>query len=223
MKKKAIFSAVTILVSVVFFTACKPKPLAISIENPNGSTGDIIDIKLTNGSKAKNPEVSFGNEKALIVASSDSIISVMIPAVLDSTSKKLTVTIDNQKASTDFQINQKSTVRLWFTLKNNVVTFNKKQESNEDFVQNKSYSTNKMMYEITNTKGESIVIGYINHPIQFEVPSEDKKGFSNIEIKNDVQFSINVPAFTDMNKIRFSEITASSKYKAKMINEVSLR
>jgi len=198
--------------------SCHPKAYMISVYPSNGSPGDLVLISIPKSQNASKAEVMIGNEKPLIVESNDSSITVMVPP-LEPQLAKLSVKDGKHMASIDFQINQHSTVRLWFTLNKNEVRFVMSQPSNESFVQNKSYSDNRLMYEISNKTGESIVTGYINNPLEYEVPSEDKKGLSKVEQKGEVQFSINVPALRDMYKAKFFAINYSTEYKPKLLSE----
>jgi len=198
--------------------SCYPKLYTISAYPSSGSPGDLVLVSIPKGQSASKAEVTIGDEKTIVVASTNNSISVMVPH-LEPQLTKLFVKTGKHMASIDFQINQHSTVRLWFTINNNEVRFVKSQPSNESFVQNKSYSDNRLMYEISNKTGESIVTGYINNPSEYEVPSEDKKGLSIVEQKGEVQFSINVPALRDMYKIKFFAINSSTEYKPKPVSE----
>jgi len=201
-----------LLLSASLFLSGIPQRLTIVADPANGSPGDIINIKVSGARVTKNAEVTIGKEKALVFASSDSVIAVMVPP-MGPQNTLLTVRLDNQKAETPFVINGPSTVRLWFSMKDNKVNFINTQASNEDFVQDKSHSEDKMMYEIFSNSGKSIAIGYINNPAVFEMPSQEGKGFSKTELKEEVKFSINVPAFPDMSTILLSTVNANSKYK----------
>ena len=217
MKALSLIYLGSILVISISVLSCRPK-YTISVYPVDGSPGDLVLVSLSKGHSASNAEVMIGGEKTIIVASTDTNISVMVPPLAPQTTK-LSVKAGKHNASSDFQINQQSTVRLWFTIKDNEVRFVKSQASNESFVQNKSYSDNRLMYEISNKTGENIVTGYINNPLEYEVPSEDKKGLSKVERKGEVQFSINVPALRDMYKAKFFAVNYSTEYKAKLLSE----
>jgi hypothetical protein len=196
--------------------------MSIILEPTTGSPGDLVSVKILHAKAEKNSAVSIGSEKAFIVESSDSNLVVMIPP-LQAQTAQLTVISGKKSASAAFQVAEPATVRLWFIMSGKKVSFVESQASNEEFQQDKSYSPNKMMYEITDSKGESITIGYINDPSDLEVPTEDKKGFSHVDIKGEVKFGINIPAFKDLNEIRFSIINASTKYKPVPLESVSLK
>jgi hypothetical protein len=206
------------LVICTAFLSCHPKSFTISAYPHNGSPGDLVLVSLPQGHSTSKAEVTIGSEKTIIIGTKDSSISVMVPP-LGPQLTKLSVKDGKHMASIDFQINQPSTVRLWFTIKNNESRFVKSQPSNESFVQNKSYSDNRLMYEISTKTGEIIVTGYINNPLEYEVPSEDRKGLSKVEQKGEVQFSINVPALRDMYKTKFFAINYSTEYKPKLLSE----
>ena len=190
----------------------------VSAYPSNGSPGDLIQVTFPRGEVDSDAKVTIGSERLLVVASTDSSLTVMVPP-LDPQETKLTVLSGTKNASTDFRINQHSTVRLWFTMNNNEVKFIKSQSSNESFVQNNSFSDNRLMYEITDKSGENIVTGYINNPIILEVPAVDKKGLSIIERKGPITFSINVPALKEMTAIRFFAINQSTNYKPKALTD----
>lgn len=210
------------LIAVFLFLSGTAQRLSILPDPSNGSPGDIINIKVTGARVSKNANVTIGKEKALVFAYSDSAIAVMVPP-LGPQNTFLTLRIDNQSAEMPFVINGPSTVRLWFSLKENKVNFINTQASNEDFVQDKSHSEDKLMYEIFNNYGKSIAIGYINNPTIFEVPLEEGKGFSKTELKEEVKFSINVPAFPDMSTILLSTVNASSNYKPALLAKVGIQ
>ncbi|MEO8665837.1 MAG: IPT/TIG domain-containing protein [Ignavibacteria bacterium] len=223
MKRKSFIGMITILLVFSFiFDSCGKKTVSISAYPQNGSAGDIIIINVTGAKVTKDAEVRFGPDKAPVLESTDSTLTVMVPPQ-NIQSKVITVNIDKQSSETPFQIDKPSTMRLWFSIKDNAVRFMESQPSNQDFVQDNSYSPNKLMYEITDDKGESIAVGYINDPLRLEVPSVDGKGFSNIELKGETKFDINVPALTNMNSIKFTAINSSTDFKAKSLGEVSLK
>lgn len=223
MKSKSQIPKIVLLIAICgLFPGCKPKPMSILLEPTTGTPGDLVSVKILNAKADKNAAVSFGSEKAFIVESTDSNIVVMVPPMA-AQSAQLTLTSGEKRASAAFQVAEPATIRLWFIMNGKKVSFVESQPSNEEFQQDKSYSPNKMMYEITDSKGESIAIGYINDPSSLEVPSEDKKGFSHVDIKGEVKFSINIPAFKDLNEIRFSMINASTKYKPLPLEVVSLK
>lgn len=196
--------------------------MSILLEPATGSPGDLVSVKILNAKAEKNSAVSFGSERALIVNSTDSNIIVMVPP-LQAQNTQVTLTSGEKSVSAAFQVAEPATVRLWFKMSGRKVSFIESQSSNEEFQQDKSFSPNRMMYEVFDSKGESIAIGYINDPSSFEVPSEDKKGFSHVDVKGEVNFSINIPDFKDLSEIRFSIINASTKYRPLPLESVSLK
>lgn len=223
MRKEYFRYKALLCVSIFILTiACSRKSLSLSTGDIRVNSGDIIDIKVNNPQNSQSLKAMIGKERVLIVSSSDSTISIMAPANIGSTSK-LKVNVENNTVSVPVQITQSTTTRLWFSFKNDTIKFVQKQVSHEEFVQNKCNSINKMLYEITNSNGENLVLGYINNPISVETVSKDKKGLSNFELKKEVLFSVNVPAFSDMNTIRFSAINASNNYVPKIISETPIK
>jgi hypothetical protein len=210
--KDRLLKPALLLLSVSFYLSGISQRVTIVADPANGSPGDIINIKVSGVRVSKNAEVTIGKERALVFSSSDSAIAVMVPP-MSQQNTMVTVRLDNQKAETPFLINGPSTVRLWFSMKDNKVSFISSQASNEDFVQDKSHSEDKMMYEVFDKAGNSIAVGYINNPLVFEIPAPDGKEFSKTELKEEVKFSINVPAFPDMGTIQLSTINANTKYK----------
>jgi hypothetical protein len=79
------------------------------------------------------------------------------------------------------------------------------------------------MYELTNVKGEQVAIGYINNPTDFEVPLENKQGLARVTLGEEVKFSINVPAFPDLARVRISRIDATTDYRPRLLGEVALK
>lgn len=223
MKKRNLIPGLAfVLIISLLQTGCKPKPIRIVLDPPSGSPGDLVSVQLVNAKIDKNASVTLGTEKPLILQKGDSNLMIMVPPIAPGQTQ-LTYTTGKQSANAVFQVDEPATVRLWFKISNGKLTFIESQSSNEEFQQDKSYSPERMMYEITDSKGERIVTGYINDPSALEVPTEDKKGLSHVEIKGDVTFSINIPAFKDLNEIRFSEINASTRYKPKPLEPVSLK
>jgi hypothetical protein len=223
MKSKNQIPKIALLIAICgLFPDCKPKPMSILLEPTTGSPGDLVSVKILNAIAEKNSSVSIGSETALIVKSTDSNIVVMVPP-LQAQNAQVTLTSGKKSASAAFQVAEPATIRLWFKMSDKKVSFIESQSSNEEFQQDKSFSQNKMMYEIMDSKGESITIGYISDPSNFEVPSEDKNGFSQVDIKGEVNFSLNIPAFKDLFEIRFSIINASTKYRPVPLEVVSLR
>ena len=212
---------VLLILSISFYLSGLSQRVMIIADPANGSPGDIINIKVSGARVTKNPEVIIGKERALIFASSDSAIAVMVPP-MGQQNTMLIVRLDNQRAETPFVVNGPSTIRLWFSIKDNKVNFINTQASNEDFVQDKSYSEDKMMYEVFDNAGKAIAIGYINNPLVFEIPAPEGKGFSKTELKEEVKFSINVPAFSDMNTILLSTLNANSRYKPVLLAKLGI-
>ena len=210
-----------IFITCYMLAGCQRSAFQISCYPPNGSPGDLVLITLSRPASTTNARVTVGEEAAMIMSANDTSINIMVPPIKAQTTRIL-VAVGKARASTAFTVSQPSTVRLWFTMKDGEVKFVKTQPSNERFVQNNSYSDNKLLYEIVD-RGEKIIArGYINNPVEWEVPSADKKGLSHIERKGPVQFSINVPALSSMDRVRFSIVNASSEYRPKIIGEAKL-
>jgi hypothetical protein len=217
MKSKSILF---LLLLALLAVACK-KSATIALDTPSGSPGDIVTLRVTHGVFPKTPSVKIAAESAVVISSSDTAVSIMIPALAPQ-STKISVDIEGKPLSATFEVQPPDAERLWFTLKGNAVAFTERQPSREDFVRDKSHTMNKLLLEFLNTKGEVIALVYIDHPGVMEVPSPDGKGFSMVERKDEVAFSANIPVLTDLAKVRVSTITPATKGKATLMTELAI-
>ncbi len=207
-----------LLLLAVLTAACK-KSTTIALDSPSGSPGDIVTLRVMDGVFPKKPSVKIGTESAIIVASSDTIVSILIPA-LEPQSTTVSIDVDGKPLRATFQVDSPDTERLWFTLKGSTITFTKRQLSREDFVRDKSHTMNKLVLEFLNSKGEIIALAYIDHPGVLEVPSPDGKGFGMVERKEEVMFDVNIPVLQDLAKARISLITPATGGKATLLSEL---
>ncbi|MBL0743439.1 IPT/TIG domain-containing protein [Chryseolinea lacunae] len=208
------------LVSMVLTSACK-KNATIILDTPSGSPGDVVTVDVQHAKVSKATSVKIAAEHAMIVASSDTALAFLVPA-LKPQQTQVTVTLDKKEISLPFQIEPSATERLWFNLKGSTITFLERQPSRETFMRDKSHSHNRLYLEFLDDAGEVLAVSYIDHPTALEVPSADGKGFNMIEQKGDVQFSVNVPVLAGLRKARLTTLNATAKDNAKVLGEVTI-
>ena len=217
MKPKSILF---LLMLAILAVACNKSP-TITLDTPSSSPGDIVTLRVANGVFPKTPTVKIAGESAVVISASDTIVSIIVPAVAPQ-STAISIDVGGKPVSAAFEVQAPDAERLWFTLKGNVVTYTERQPSREDFVRDKSHTMNKLLVEFLNTKGEVIALVYMDHPGVLEVPSPDGKGFSMVERKDEVPFSVNIPVLTDLARVRVSAITPATKGKATLMTELAI-
>ncbi|MGC3947682.1 MAG: IPT/TIG domain-containing protein [Chryseolinea sp.] len=210
-----------LLLCAAIATACR-KSATITLDTPAGTPGDIVALRIHNGTFAKEPIVRFGSEPAVVITSSDTLVTVIVPAIGPELTK-LSVDVNGKPISTPFEIWAPDTERLWFTIKGSTITYKERQVSREDFVRDKSHSMNKLLLEFLNSKGEVAALAYIDHPAIVEVPAQDGKGLSMVQRQGEVPFDVNIPSLEDLSKVRVSSISSNTEdNKPRVIAEVSI-